>query len=150
MCLGHHGYCARCSESLRRSSLGLQLAALPSGCFARYAGSERWIAIRGGEAAHWLAHELGVRGATRDTSCAAGFALARSDVIAKRQGLHALPVPGDLWVDLDSEGCGRVTRVQSDPVTGPRIWIRHLRSAPARVCEDDFYAHFSGRGGFFR
>ena len=125
------------------------LHALPSECFATPAG-EGWRPLTTGAAAHWLAHELGVRAPHGRPACAAGFALERDDLIGSRQPVRGPPRAGDLWLDLDPERCGVVASVRPDPDRGFAIAIRHLHPLPARPATGDFYLQFAARGQFFR
>jgi hypothetical protein len=130
---------------------GAEGRAQPAGCFARFIGGERWLALEAGGAAHWLAHELSARAPAGVTGCAAGLAVHAADVLATwRPVLGGPPRSGDVWVDLDGLACGLVASVAPDPERGLAITIRHLRSAPARVCIEDFYFQLHGRGRFLR
>jgi hypothetical protein len=144
-------YCESCRDARQRTTRGAEIRAHPAGCFARFVGGERWVALESGGPAHWLAHELGVRAPSGRTRCAAGFAVHARDLLATRHTVSGGPPrPGDLWVDLDERDCGVVAAVAADPERGLAITIRHLGSAPARVCIEDFYFQLHGRGRFFR
>ena len=149
--LGARAYCAACREARLGATRALGSRAQPSECFARWLGDERWLALESGAAAHWLAHELGLRPPAGRPSCAAGFAIDRADVLAGRRELVGeAPRAGDLWVDLDAEGCGIVQSAQREGERGIAIAIRHLRAFPARPERADFYLQLGGRGRFFR
>jgi len=125
--------------------------AVPSECFARWLGEERWHALDAGAAAHWLAHELRIHPAAGRPSCAAGFAIDRADVLAGRRELGGEPPrAGDLWADLDAEGCGVVQTARREGERGIAIAIRRLRLLPARPESADFYLELGGKGRFFR
>ena len=126
------------------------MRALPSECFASPVGGDAWRALASGAPAHWLAHELGVRAPIGRPACAAGFAIERRDLVGRRRPIASAPRRGDLWVDLDDEGCGVVAGVSADSSRGLSIAIRHLHPLPARAALGDFYLQMNGRGSFFR
>ena len=70
--------------------------------------------------------------------------------MGSRRPVTGAPRAGDLWVDLDAEGCGVVASVRPDPDRGFAIAIRHLHPLSARTATGDFYLQFAARGGFFR
>lgn len=149
--LGARSYCAGCREARGLATRGLEIRANPAACFASYAGADRWLALAGGESPHWLAHQLQVRAPPGRPACAAGFAVARADLLAGRRELRGEPPRAeDLWVDLDAQGCGIVARVQPHETRGFSISIRHLQALPARESHVDFYLQLGARGRFFR
>ena len=128
----------------------LELSALPSECFALPAGTDDWRPLARGAAAHWLAHELARLAPLGRPACAAGFAVERADLLLGRRPVEGPPRAGDLWLDLDPEGCGVVASVRPDAARGLSIAIRRLHRLPARSELRDFYLDFAGRGRFFR
>ena len=114
-------------------------------------GDDRWLALESGAAAHWLAHELRAIASPGRPACAAGFAIERADLLATRRELgREPPRAGDLWADLDAEGCGIVVNSRRDESAGIAITVRHLHPLPAREESADFYLQLGGRGRFFR
>jgi hypothetical protein len=149
--LGARSYCAECRDARLGATQRLELRAIPSDCFASHLGAGRWLAFQRGAPAHWLAHQLGVRARPERPACAAGFAVERADLLAGRSRVSGEPPrAGDLWVDLDAEGCGLVCRSQRDETRGFAISIRHLCATPARELHSDFYLDLAARGTFFR
>jgi hypothetical protein len=149
--LGFQSYCAACRDALAAVTRSPALRALPRECFASYGGAERWLPLARGAPAHWLAHELGVRAQLGRAGCAAGHSLDRADLLAGRREVRGEPPRrGDLWVDLDAEGCGLVVAVQHAETRGFAISIRHLEPVSARDRVADFYAQLTARGRFFR
>ncbi|HXX48903.1 MAG TPA: hypothetical protein VEN47_11770 [Myxococcota bacterium] len=149
--LGSRAYCAACRDALARATRALETRARPGECFARWLGQERWHALDSGAAAHWLAHELRIRPAAGRPTCAAGFAIERTDVLVGRRELGGdAPRAGDLWLDLDAEGCGIVETARREGERGIAIAIRRLRLLPARPETADFYLQLGGKGRFFR
>ncbi|HTO69756.1 MAG TPA: hypothetical protein VMR31_07835 [Myxococcota bacterium] len=71
-------------------------------------------------------------------------------VAARKEVKGAPPRAGDLWLDLDPEGCGIVVISRPDEARGFAILIRHLQALPAREVHSDFYLELGGRGRFFR
>ena len=128
----------------------LAVSALPSDCFAAPAGDADWRPLARGAAAHWLAHELGQWAPLGRPACAAGFAIERGDLLHGRRPAVGPPRAGDLWLDLDAEGCGVVASVRAHEARGIAIAIRHLHPLPARPELRDFYLDLAGRGRFFR
>jgi len=149
--LGFQNFCAACRAALAEITQRGPPRSLPRECFASYAGSERWLPLARGAPAHWLAHELGARARPGRPACAAGHVLEREDLLAGRKEVRGEPPRhGDLWVDLDAEGCGVVVGVRQGETRGFAISIRHLEPTSARDRVADFYAQLTARGRFFR
>ena len=144
-------YCASCLQEIAAAVRGLPLGLAPRDCFAAALPGGGWRAVTGSGAAHWLAHELGIRSVQAQTRCAAGFAVRRADLLlGRRELVRELPRQRDLWIDLDDQGCGLVESARRNDSSEVEISIRGLVD-PARgasVC--DFYRDLSGRGRFFR
>ena len=149
--IGVCSYCATCQHEIAASVRGLAPGVVPRECFATASSGGGWRALSGSGAAHWLAHELGIRPAQGLTRCAAGFVVHRADLLfGRRELVRELPRPRDLWIDLAEESCGVVVASRRDEPNGIEISIRGLvgASAGAGVC--DFYRDLHGRGRFFR
>lgn len=149
--LGSRRYCAACRDSRLQVTRLLVMRAQPSECFASYAGAERWLPLTRGAPAHWLAHQLGAGARPGRPACAAGYALERAELLAGRKAVQGeAPRAGDLWVDLDAEGCGLVVSCQRHETRGFSIAVRYLEPLSARESLVDFYLQLAARGRFFR
>jgi len=148
--LGARAYCAACRDARELAVRAIAVSALPSACFAAPVGEADWRPLASGAAAHWLGHELGAPAPPGRPACAAGLAVERGDLLLGRRPATGSPRAGDLWIDLDAEGCGLVASVRPHDARGIAIAIRHLHRLPARVETRDFYLDFAGRGRFFR
>ncbi len=151
---GAHGACAYCASCLAEIAAAVRSvppSVLPRECAATALERAGWRALHGTGAAHWLAHELGLRPLPPVARCAAGFAVRRSDLLLGRRELEReLPRPGDLWLDLDEEGCGRVLSARRGEGDEVEISIQARIQGGLAAAARDFYRDLSGRGRFFR
>lgn len=146
---GDRRYCDRC-----RAGIEAAWRAAPPGnafrCAALYTGGDSWRPIAAPGAAHWLGHELGIGVAPGRPACAAGRAARVQELLSGcRELVRELPIAGDLWVDLDGEGCGVVTVARRDE-NGVEISIRGGLTTRPQLGMLDFYRDCSGRGRFHR
>lgn len=149
--LGSCAYCVDCLQQIAVALRGVLPGVLPRECAAIALGPAGWRALAGSGAAHWLAHELKLRPLPPLARCAAGFAVRRSDLLTGRRELvRELPRPGDLWLDLDDEGCGLVVAARRGEGAEVELSIRAPVDGLLGVAVRDFYRDLSGRGRFFR
>lgn len=147
---GERRYCERC-----RAGIEAALRAAPPGnaslrCSAFYAGGDSWRPIAAPGAAHWLGHELGIRVPPGRPACAAGRAARVPELLSGyRELVRELPSAGDVWVDLDGEGCGLVKSARRDE-NGVEISIQGGLVHRPQLGLLDFYRDCSGRGRFHR
>ena len=149
--VGGRHYCKSCRRAQMEAAGLVERHVQPRGCYLWRTGPERWSPLRGSAAAHWLAHELGIRSPLEIHRCLAGYTIQIKDLLRGRRELSSVPLrPGDLFVTLAEDHCGRIVALKRDPELGLRISIRHLDPRCPRVTVDDFYHHFQGEGRFFR
>lgn len=126
-------------------------AVLHRECCATALGAPAWRTLAGSGAAHWLAHELKLRPLPPHARCAAGFAVRPAALlVGRRELVRELPRAGDLWLDLDDDGCGLVVVARRGEGEEVEISIRGPVDATRGVAARDFYRDLSGRGRFFR
>lgn len=150
--IGACAYCASCLQAIATALSGVRPGTMPRECAATALGeSAAWRALAGSGAAHWLAHELKLRPLPPLPRCAAGFAVRRSDLlVGRRELVRELPRPGDLWFDLDEEGCGVVATSERREDAQIAISIRAPLVGSLHPSVHDFYGDLAGRGRFFR
>jgi hypothetical protein len=144
-------YCSGCLQEIAVALRGVLPRVVPRECAAVAHGSAGWRPLTGSGAAHWLAHELGLRPLPPHARCAAGFGVRRADLlVGRRELVRELPRAGDLWLDLDEEGCGVVVHARGGEGEPVEISIRAPLDAALGAGARDFYRDLSGRGRFFR
>ena len=149
--IGGCSYCASCRQEIAAVAGRSAHTVTPRDCFAAALPGGGWRALAGSGAAHWVAHELGIRSASAQSGCAAGFAVRRAELLlGRREIVRELPLPRDLWVDLYDEGCGLVVAAGRSASNEVLISIRGLVDARGLTGALDFYRDLHGRGRFFR
>ncbi|MEX2208194.1 MAG: hypothetical protein WEF50_18370 [Myxococcota bacterium] len=149
--IGSCAYCAACLQEIAAALRGVLPGVVPRECAATALGSAGWRGLAGSGAAHWLAHERKLRPLPPLARCAAGFAVRRADLlVGRRELVRELPRPGDLWLDLDEEGCGVVVSSRRGEDTEVELSIRAPIGGSLLAAVHDFYRDLSGRGRFFR
>lgn len=146
--------CDRCAAQIAAAVRRVDRHVVPRACFVWHENSRSgWQPITGTGCAHWIAHQLGLRGSGAGT-CMAGYRLRVRAVIGSRSRVRSLAEvrQGDFYVSASRDHIGLVTRVQADrahPAT-PRIFIRHDSSRRGRLANDEFAGYFESRGYFVR
>jgi hypothetical protein len=149
--IGSCAYCAACLQEIANALRGVLPGIVPRECAATALGGAGWRALVGSGAAHWLAHELKVRPLPPLARCAAGFAVRRADLlVGRRELVRELPQSGDLWLDLDDDGCGVVVTSRRAEGAAVEVSIRAPLTGSLYASVHDFYRDLSGRGRFFR
>jgi hypothetical protein len=147
---GEGRYCERCRAGIEAARRSAPPGNAALRCSALYLGGDSWRPIAAPGAAHWLGHELDVRVSPGRPACAAGRAARVLELVGTRRELvRELPIAGDLWVDLDGEGCGVVQSVRRAE-EGVEIAIRGGLASRTLLGALDFYRDCGGRGRFHR
>jgi len=147
---GARRYCERCRAGIEAALRAATPGAAALRCAAIFTGGDSWRPVPVPGAAHWLGHELRISIAPGRPGCAAGFAARLSEVLAGYRELgRELPQAGDLWVDLDGEGCGIVVSSRREGA-GADISVRGALVAKPALSVLDFYRDCGGRGHFHR
>jgi hypothetical protein len=147
---GDRRYCERCRGGIEAARRAGTPGVASLGCAALYTGGDSWRPIQAPGAAHWLGHELRISVPPGRPACAAGRAARVSELLSGyRELVRELPGAGDLWVDLDGEGCGVVVLARR-AAEGVEIAIRGGLVARPQLGMLDFYRDCSGRGRFHR
>ncbi len=87
---------------------------VPSACFVWKPGSAKcpWRVIPGTGCAHWVAHQLNLKGSTK---CDAGFLIRVKDVVNGRKELRLrAAAPGNLWTNRDKSHIGIIRVVKKN------------------------------------
>lgn len=150
-------YCAQCRDGIVAARGRVDRHVEPKGCFVWYVGANNWQPITGTGCAHWVAHQLGIRGRTGQQACLEGCLYRVRDLVQR-----TTPVPlanvriNDIYVSPSEDHTGLVLRVTpaaprpGQPLGPPQITIRHDSSGQGRVADNDFAAYFHGQGTFRR
>jgi hypothetical protein len=153
-------YCARCHQGIQAAVARLDNHVTPRDCFVWYTGSvSGWAPIAGTGCAHYVAHQLGIRGHQPGACCLAGYLYRVSALIVGRLrvtgGLSAVRV-NNIWVSPTRDHTGLVSRITPPPAqpagappAPPIIWITHASSGQHRLATDRFDTYFHSSGDFY-
>jgi len=147
-------FCTKCAEQIKKAQSSVSSHVNPKECFIIYkGGATGWETFYGTGCAHWVAHQRGIKYGFSSDKCALGYSIKVPDVIS---GAHKIENraevrTGDIWVNDKSipDHCGIVVKVESEGEK-VKISIRHCSSGQGGVVTNDFDAHWSGKGKFYR
>ena len=124
----------------------------PKPCFVWYVNNQKgWSPIPGTGCAHYVSHQLGIKGVKR--ACDAGYLFRVPDVVAGLVQVKNSEVQvGDIWTNLKVDHTGLVVEVKPDPKNSKlkQIVIEHCSSRQRGVVRNDWKTFFGGQGNFFR
>jgi hypothetical protein len=136
----------------------------PRDCFVWHMSSKiGYGPIPGTPCAHYVSHQVHLKGDRSAARCKDGFLLRVEDLV-RRLGDPIDPAAvqaGDVWARLHkgkrtgggkelSSHCGLVHSVTRDPAGKTTIMIRHCSSGQRKVATDSWTKHFGDTGAFYR
>lgn len=138
----------------------------PHDCFVQYKNSkEGYERLSGTPCAHYVSHQIGLRGVKGEARCEDGYLLRVRELVAHLgDPIDVADVQqGDVWARFkgtkDAGGgkeptthCGMVFSVTPATSDGepPTIVIKHCSSSQKQVATNDWAAHFKKGGAFYR
>jgi hypothetical protein len=122
----------------------------PKPCFIWYKNNaEGFEPIPGTGCAHYVAHQLGIKG-TRSV-CADGFLFRVPDLVAGLAPVKAEDVQvHDIWANAKLDHTGLVIAVRTDAKNVKQFTIEHCSSRQGGVVTNDWRQYFHGQGSFYR
>ncbi|MCL2867760.1 MAG: hypothetical protein FWF47_08405 [Clostridia bacterium] len=160
------GLCKTCAEQVKAAQATVNRHVDPKECFVTYVDNKTgWESFtkrdprKNTGCAHWVAHQLGLKGSFSGSSCAAGYLIKVPDVIRgarkidhKTEEVKA----GDIWVNKDNTHTGLVIKVESSgkmedgkEAEAPKILIQHCSSGQGGVVSN-YYPTYLKNGSFYR
>jgi len=147
-------YCPACKTSMIAAKLRVRGHVQPKDCFIWYKNAkDKWQPIEGTGCAHFVAHELGIRGTGKTHCCLGGYICRVSTLVAVTRPVAVEQLQlNDVYVNEDNDHSGLVVRLTpgAKPTDSPKITIKHASSKQEAVAEDDFATYFKGKGSFRR
>lgn len=149
-------YCQRCETDIAAARAQVDRHVQPKDCFVWYVRANTWQPIQGTGCAHWVAHQLGIRG-TGSEQCLDGYLYRVSSLIQRTRPVDLADVRlRDIYISPRSDHTGLVVRITPQPhprgqlAPPPHILIRHDSSRQGQVGDNDFHTYFHGQGTFRR
>jgi len=148
------GLCKQCAEQVKAAQATVDRHVQPKECFVTFVNNKTgWQSFtqrddRNTGCAHWVAHQLGLKGAY-DSVCAAGYLIRVPDVIRGARKIDHKTEEvrvGDIWTNKDNSHTGLVVKVEDD---GKKILIQHCSSRQGGVVTD-YYPTYLKDGSFYR
>jgi len=146
------GLCEECAKQVKIAQGTVDKHVSPKECFVwYYDGKTGWVRIEGTGCAHWVAHQLNLKGVYSEV-CAEGYKFRVADVIAgarkidpEQEGVRY----HDIWVSPDIKHCGLVIAIHEEG--GKKIYrIKHCASGSGGVVEHNHTSLYKGQGSYHR
>lgn len=134
----HNGrnYCQRCRDGQVAAAAQVDAHVQPPNCFVWYTGgASGWTPLPGTGCAHWVAHQLGIRGGA---VCLEGYTIRVPDLVRGRQQIAVADVQAnDIWANSALSHTGLVVQVHR--FTGRQFVVDvatlNIRSGPGTDSE---------------
>jgi hypothetical protein len=122
----------------------------PKACFVWFKSTkDGWTPIPGTGCAHYVAHQLGMKGT--GGVCDAGYLFRVPALVTGLSPIKAGDAAvGDIWANARLTHTGLVVEVEDDGTKGRDIVIEHCSSQQGGVVRNDWRTHFSAQGQFYR
>ena len=144
-------YCSECRQGMLAARILVKKHCEPRTCFITYAKANTWERIVGTGCAHFVSHQLGISASSGNFKCLAGYFTRVPDLvrITEPVALKDLQL-NDIFVNLDINHTGLVTKIEKVQDGTDKITIKHASSGQDIVAENDFATYFKKSGTFRR
>jgi hypothetical protein len=126
----------------------------PKACFVTRDSGRRddWRPLTGTGCAHWVAHQLGLKGGTAGSNaCMQGYILRVPDLVSGRPTIELKDVKvNDIWTNVGLTHTGLIFEIRHKDGVVEDLTIRHCSSGQGGVVDSPWKSHFGGKGRFYR
>jgi len=147
------GLCKICAKQVKAAHLITDRHVELKECFVWFRDNSmgwRSLTEEGTGCAHWVAHQLNIKGAYN--VCAAGYKFRVPDLIAGARKIDPEQEEvryHDIWVSPDIKHCGLVVAIREEG--GKKIYrIKHCASGSGGVVEHNHTSLYKGQGSYHR